>query len=96
MATLLGVEDAETLVAIGQIHLGAERFDAAERALRSAVALDPKSAQARYALGMTLTRVGRAAEAKEHLDEFRRLRAEALSEQQRQFEKQPKPAGALP
>ena len=96
MATLLGVEDAETLVAIGQIHLGADRFDAAERALRTAVALDPESAQARYALGMTLTRVGRAAEAKEHLDEFRRLRAAALTEQQREFEKQPKPAGALP
>jgi tetratricopeptide (TPR) repeat protein len=96
MATLLGVEDAETLVAIGQIHLGADRFDAAERALRAAVALDPKSAQARYALGMTLTRLGRASEAKEHLDEFRRLRAAALSEQQRQFEKQAKPAGALP
>jgi tetratricopeptide (TPR) repeat protein len=90
MATLLGVEDAETLVAIGQIHLGADRFDAAERALRAAVALDPKSAQARYVLGMTLTRVGRTAEAKEHLDEFRRLRAAALSEQQREFEQQPK------
>jgi len=95
MATLLGVEDAETLVAIGQIHLGDERFDAAERALRAAVVLDPKSAQARYALGMTLTRVGRAAEAKEHLDEFQRLRSAVLTEQQRQFEKQPKPAGAL-
>jgi len=96
MATLLGVEDTETLVAIGQIHLGAERFDAAERALRSAIASDPRNAQARYALGMTLTRVGRAAEAKEHLDEFRRLRAATLAEQQRQFEKQPKPAGAVP
>ena len=90
MATLLGVEDAETLLAIGQIHLAAERFDAAERALRAAVALDPKGAQARYALGMTLTRTGRADEAKLHLDEFRRLRAAALSEQQRQFEQQPK------
>ena len=96
MSTLLGVEDAETLAAIGQIHLGAERFDAAERALRGAIAQDPKNAQARYAMGMTLTRVGRADEAKLHLDEFRRLRAAALSEQQRQFEKQPKPAGSLP
>jgi tetratricopeptide (TPR) repeat protein len=91
MATLLGVQDAETLVAIGQIHLGADRFVDAERALRAAVALDPRSAQARYALGMTLTRLGRAAEAKEHLDEFSRLRSSALTEQQRQFETQPKP-----
>ena len=96
MATLLGVEDAETLVAIGQIHLGAERFDAAERVLRVAVAQDPRNAQAHYAMGMTLTRTGRADEAKLHLDEFRRLRAEVLAEQQRQLEKQPKPAGALP
>jgi tetratricopeptide (TPR) repeat protein len=96
MATLLGVEDAETLTAIGQIHLTAERFDAADQVLRAAIAQDPKNAQARYAMGMTLTRVGRADEAKVHLDEFRRLRAAALSEQQRKFENQPKPAGALP
>jgi tetratricopeptide (TPR) repeat protein len=95
MATLLGIEDAETLAAIGQIHLGAERFDAAERALRSAIARDPANAQARYAMGMTLTRVGRVDEAKVHLDEFRRLRAAALTEQQREFEKQP-PPGTLP
>jgi tetratricopeptide (TPR) repeat protein len=96
MAMLLGVEDAETLTAVGQIHLSAERFDAAERVLRAAIVQDPKNPQARYAMGMTLTRAGRANEAKQHLDEFRRLRAAALSEQQRQFEKQPKPAGALP
>jgi tetratricopeptide (TPR) repeat protein len=96
MATLLGAEDAETLAVIGQIHLGVERFDAAERALRSAIAADPGNAQARYVLGMTLTRVGRATEAKEQLDEFRRLREAALTEQQRQFEKQPKPAGSFP
>lgn len=91
MAARLGVEDTETLAAIGQLHLGAERFDAAERVLRAAIAQDPKNAQAHYALGMTLTRTGRAGEAKLHLDEFRRLRAAALSEQQRQFEQPPKP-----
>jgi tetratricopeptide (TPR) repeat protein len=95
MATLLGVADTETLTAVGQIHLGAERFDAAERALGRAIAQDPRNAQARYAMGMTLTRAGRADEAKVHLDEFRRLREAALSEQQRQFEKQP-PARSLP
>ena len=90
-ATLLGVEDSETLTAVGQIHLGAERFDAAEPVLRAAIAQDPKNAQARYAMGMTLTRSGRADEAKLHLDEFQRLRSAALSEQQRQFEQQAKP-----
>ncbi|HET9024743.1 MAG TPA: tetratricopeptide repeat protein, partial [Burkholderiaceae bacterium] len=94
MATLLGVEDADTLTAIGQIHLGAERFDAAETTLRRAVALDPKHPQARYALGMTLTRMGRA-EGKVHLDEFKRLRSATREEEQRQLDKQPRPAGGL-
>ena len=43
-ATLLGVEDAETLTTVGQIHLGAERFADAERVLRSAIAQDPENA----------------------------------------------------
>ena len=94
MTTLLGVEDVETLTAIGQIHLGAERFDAAEATLRRAVATDPKYSQARYALGTTLMRVGKTVEGKQQLDEFQRLRSAALDEQRRQFGTQPKPAGA--
>jgi Flp pilus assembly protein TadD len=89
LTMLLGVEDAETLTAVGQIHLGAERFDDAEAALRRAIALDAKNPQARYALGMTLTRMGRTADAKEQLDEFQRLRAAALAEQRRPLEKKP-------
>jgi predicted Zn-dependent protease len=94
MTTLLGVEDVETMTAIGQIHLGAERFDAAEVTLRRAVAMDPKNPQARYALGSTLMRVGKTAEGKQQLDEFQRLRAVVLEEQRREFGKEPKPAGA--
>jgi tetratricopeptide (TPR) repeat protein len=94
LATLLGMEDPETLTAIGQIHLGADRFEAAESVLRKAVAQDPRNSQARYALGMTLTRLGRTDEAKVQLDEFKKLRSAALEEQQRQFEE--KPAGTLP
>ena len=86
MASLLGHDDAETLGTIGQIHLTAGRFDAAEAALRRAIALDPRLPQARYALGTTLQRLGRASEAKEHLAEFQRLRAAALEEQRRAFE----------
>jgi tetratricopeptide (TPR) repeat protein len=93
MTTLLGVEDVETLTAIGQIHLGAERFDMAETTLRRAVAADPKNSQAHYALGTTLMRVGKTAEGKQQLDEFQRLRAAALEEQRREFGKEPKPAG---
>jgi tetratricopeptide (TPR) repeat protein len=86
MASLLGHEDAEMLGTMGQIHLAAGRFDAAEVALRRAIALDPRLPQARYALGSTLQRLGRSAEAKEQLDEFQRLRAAALEEQRRAFE----------
>lgn len=86
MASLLGLEDAEMLGTIGQTHLTAGRFDAAEVVLRRAIALDPKLPQARYALGSTLQRLGRSAEAKEQLDEFQRLRAAALEEQRRAFE----------
>ena len=94
MTTVLGVEDAETLTAIGQIHLNADRFDAAEAALRRVVKLDPAYSQARYALGTTLLRIGKSAEGKQQLDEFQRLRTAALDEQRRKFETPTKPDGA--
>lgn len=86
MASLLGHDDAEMLGTIGQVHLTAGRFEAAEVALRRAIALDPRLPQARYALGSTLQRLGRSAEAKEQLDEFQRLQTAALEEQRRAFE----------
>lgn len=86
MTTILGVEDAETLTTIGQIHLAEERLAAAESALRKAVAIDAENAQSRYALGRTLLRSGRAEEAKQHLDAFQRLRDAVLEEQRRQFQ----------
>jgi tetratricopeptide (TPR) repeat protein len=76
MALSLGGEDAATVSAIGRIHLDAERFDAAERNLRRAVALSPANAQARYALGNTLIRMGKTAEGMQHLKEFDRLRCQ--------------------
>jgi tetratricopeptide (TPR) repeat protein len=86
MSSLLGLEDAETLAVIGQIHLTADRYTAAEDVLRRAVALKPESPEARYALGSTLLRLGKADEAKAHLAEFERLRAAALEDQRRTFE----------
>jgi tetratricopeptide (TPR) repeat protein len=71
---------------IGQIHLTSGRFDAAEVTLRRAIALDPRLPQVRYALGSTLQRLGRSAEAKAQLDESQRLRASVLEEQRRAFE----------
>jgi len=86
MTLFLGGEDAETVSAIGRIHLAAERFDAAERTLRRAVALSPTNPQARYALGNTLIRTGKTSEGMEHLREFERLRSSARDDQRREFE----------
>jgi tetratricopeptide (TPR) repeat protein len=86
MTLSLGGEDAATLSAIGRIHVAAERFDDAERALRRAVALDPANSQARYALGNTLIRMGKTAEGMQHLKEFDRLRSSAHDDLRRQFE----------
>ena len=83
MTTLLGTADARTLSAIGRIHLAAERLEDAERELRRAVAADAGNARAQYLLGTTLIRLDRAREGQRHLDEFKRLRAAALQEQQR-------------
>ena len=86
LSAIIGVEDAETLAAIGQIHLDARRYPLAERVLRRAVAMQPDLPQAQYALGTTLIRLGQSDEGKQHLSEFQRLRAAALERQQRSVE----------
>jgi tetratricopeptide (TPR) repeat protein len=86
MTKLLGHEDAEMLGTIGQVHFNAGRFAEAEAPLRRAVALDPNLAQARYALGITLDRLGRREESKEQLDAFQRLQEAAFAAQRRTFE----------
>ena len=86
MATLLGLEDGETLGAIGQLHLAAERLDLAERTLRRAIALAPDLPHPHYALGMTLRRLDKLKEADEELTTFKRLQAAALDKQRREFE----------
>lgn len=88
MTTLLGYEDAETLTAMGQIHLRQERLALAETVLARAVQIDPKLAETRYALARTLRRLGRATEAAQHLDAFNRLRQEAFEAQRRTFERE--------
>jgi tetratricopeptide (TPR) repeat protein len=91
MATLLGLEDAETLTAIGQIHLRQARLNLAETSLARAATLDPAAAETRYALGQTLRRLGREAEAAEHLAMFDKLRQAALDEQRQRFERESRP-----
>jgi tetratricopeptide (TPR) repeat protein len=86
MADLLGGADAESLAAIGQLHLEAGRFPEAERATRRAIALQGDRHDARYVLGQTLLRQGRMAEAREQLEVFRQLRNRAMEVQRRSFE----------
>ena len=86
MADLLGAPDAESLAAIGQIHLDSGRVEDAESIARRAIAVQPDRQDARYVLGRALLRQGRTAEAREQLEVFQRLRAGALAEQRRTFE----------
>jgi tetratricopeptide (TPR) repeat protein len=86
VAALIGPDDAETLAAIGQIRFDAGEYAAAEAVLRRAAALAPTSVQARYLLGQTLARLGRANESRDQLAEFDRLRSAANEEMRRTFE----------
>lgn len=86
MADVLGGGDAETLTALGQAHLAAGRTADAEAALRRAIAIQADYQPARYALGRTLLRLGRASEAREQLEAFERIRASAMADQRRTFE----------
>jgi tetratricopeptide (TPR) repeat protein len=83
---LLGGTDAETLNAIGRIHLEADRLDAAEAVLRRAAALDPSNAQMHYVLGNTLMRLGKTAEGAQHLKEYAQRRSSMLDDDRRRFE----------
>jgi len=86
MADLLGGSDAESLTALAQLHLSAGRLEDAQSVLRRAVAMEPDRQDARYALGRTLLRQGRASEAQEQLDAFQRIRDRAMDDQRRNFE----------
>ena len=83
----LGLEDAEMLGVMGQIHLNAGRLTIAETVLRRAVAVTPSSARARYALARTLLRMGKTTEGQEQLAEFRRLQEALLEQQRKKYER---------
>lgn len=85
-ASLLGVEDAEMLTAMGRIHLNAGRADAAEAVARRAALLDARSAEARYVLGRALMQLARPVEAQQELAEFKKLRATQLDDYRRKLE----------
>jgi tetratricopeptide (TPR) repeat protein len=86
MADLLGDAGAEGLTVLGQTLLGADHLPEAETVLRRAVALDPDRQDTHYALGRTLLRQGRAAEARAQLDLFQQIRRRAMEQQRQAFE----------
>jgi len=86
VAALIGPDDVEALAAIGQIEFDAGEYVAAEAVLRRAAIVAPTFPQARYLLGQTLARLGRADESKDQLAEFGRLRSAGNDEVRRTFE----------
>lgn len=82
----LGQEDAQTVAVMGRIHLNAGRLTTAESVLRRAVAMAPESAEARYALGRTLLRLGQDEEGQQHLAEFQRLQETSIEQRRQKFE----------
>jgi tetratricopeptide (TPR) repeat protein len=86
MTALFAPDDLETLVRIGQIHLDDERYADAEAVLRRVVARAPDLAQARFALGTTLLRLGRTAEGQVELATFQRLNVSRLEAERQTIE----------
>ena len=73
-------------IGISQIHFRAANYEAAARAAKSALELDPAQKEARYVLAMSLMRLGQADEGNRELEEFQRLQAEAAADTQRKYE----------
>jgi tetratricopeptide (TPR) repeat protein len=65
----------DALSLLGQILLAERNYEAAERALREAVASDPTRVAVFYELSQALSRLGRADEAKNYLQRWQRLQA---------------------
>ena len=83
IALLLNPADADTLAAIGRLHLTAGRFGAAIEALTRAVTSEPANAQSVHALGDALVRAGKGSEGQQHLQESERLQSRAVEGQRR-------------
>ncbi len=61
---------------LGMLLMSAQRNDEAERHLRTAVRLNPKSVKANYQLGLLLARLGKKEEADRQLAHAKTLREE--------------------
>ena len=83
IAAWLDPDDPLTLVALGRSLMADRRDEDAVAALERAVTLQPDLREARYALAQALTRASRPADARRHLLEFERQRAEAVTRERR-------------
>jgi predicted Zn-dependent protease len=61
---------------LGGLLMGAQRYDEAERHLRNAIRVNPKSVKANYQLGLLLARTGRKDESERQLALAKTLREE--------------------
>jgi tetratricopeptide (TPR) repeat protein len=73
-------DHAPSYVKLGSILASQHQYDQALPLLERAVALDPKSVQAHYQLGLLLRRLGKIEESDSHLAESRKLEAERSSQ----------------
>jgi tetratricopeptide (TPR) repeat protein len=86
IAVWLDPDDPLTLVALGRSLMADRRDEDAVAALERAVTLQPDLREARYALAQALTRASRPVDARRHLLEFERQRAEAVARERRDLD----------
>ena len=72
---------AAARLALGKLHVRAERWADAAAQLERAVALDPGLAEAHYQLGRVYARLKRTSEAQAELATFKRLSETQLQEE---------------
>ena len=71
---------------LAQVHLRSGSYAEAADASRRALEIDPTLKEARYALATALMRLGQVEEGARHMEEFRRLQAEATVNARRAYE----------
>src|SRR5947207_2405619 len=81
---MIDADDAETLTAIGRLHMTAGRVEESIEALKRAVEIDRANQQAVHALGDALVRAGKTAEGQEWLQESDRLLSRSIDDERLQ------------
>jgi Flp pilus assembly protein TadD len=66
-------KDVDARVELADIHHRTGQYEAAVRILQEALSFDPRSSRAHFLLGKAFTRLGKPAEAEQHLKTFQDL-----------------------